>query len=1702
MEEVTTVAGNNRDYLARRWHLPPQNPNFMGRKKELDKIKQYLIESKFVVCYGLGGVGKTQLVTEYIYQYGDEYQYVFLIPAENAELIEMAYMAIGRAFKFVDDKTPSSHAMAIVRQKLSDSANILMYFDNAPDYPTLEPYIPIGTHVVVTSRHTEWPTHKDIPLGVFSPKRSVKYFRKILAERASLYSDKNINLLIETLGRLPLALAHAAAYVYETGIGIEKYLELFESKKSMLLSKNIFPEGENNVAVYVTWDVTMELIGQKSQLAPKLLHLCAYLYGGGIPQEVLRRYSDNAENNLGEEFFEEALGLLRSYSMLTVTPPSSEVPSVWVHNLVQDVLQTRDQNGEQQKWLDAIALSYKSDAYTCDRAGLEEYFAFSLNVMPHVKRVMGLAKKLNYSSVPLIQFCMLATLVYPELSFMEDELKLATQLSDETERSRYTAFAQEAIGLRFFVFFQKAEECFLETLALRLQLEHTAFASEIMSSYTCLALLYYVNGAYENSIDFFESAFDVIEKTEDKKLFTAWMAVFQMGVPCLLKKSPYREKNTKLFSRWVALLPALSGLGDDLIEQLSGMLRWEGAGGSVEFGRSGKLYVSFLLWVVQGFQDDKLDELNVDFSALSTELSSKDAESLVRQYGSLSSVMNTTKGLTTGINAMLDNLINPASSVASPCVEVSPMNESLRGVLQPLRSMTGSMTDFMGQVQDLENGDIDDSRFMDSLFGAMGGLTDMLKGLPGLFEQQEEHSGADVPEWQKNMRRLVLDSSVNVFSEKMREMEEMKDEMHEIENNIRLNKNVIEYFERALKSVLAASQRLKESFGGYREWMMQLPEHDVESVHEECLAGEIIEETFIAPVRSLLQRCVTPKRILVLFQDQRDSLSEEFVEIVNQDDTHFSLLIDFITEHEKIRQRLIHAILERFGRLAVEGEEQHGALTERTLEVAFSVVNDFSFLKVIDNLLCVERNLFRDLKKVSYILAAFPAPEDFETFDVCVLSELGEAPDTYFIESEVLQQYQTSVQKLILSSENLLQAFGAAMPSGIEKSLEAQKSGFVDATTVMRDQLKMLQKNTPVELELFFLWMRGASLTGQVLVVDELRKILNVWSVFSKRNLFIFSIMKKKFNDHLFPKGFVGVETEATEQSSQFYEGFPLMFKQILREIEIVVAILDSFPSQERLQEILKDDRVHKGMLEEITGESEGAMDDVFDTLDESDPLYRIVLERMFREKRRTPQQQREILIEVFDRDGVLPFASQQVLDRVNLDCELLRKSQKHAIESRAQDNLEAVISQYELMVVISPFDIQLSCQLAEFYDVLSRNTAFIHDEESTLSFRNKAKKMFEKSLAISPDSKTLVAYANFLCHLEQYDEARIFLQIVLQCGDEQQAALRFDSILKYLLPQRLHGCIEMDGYVEIPLGMFAHYLCIRCCWEQDDVEKANQMFTVFLREIRTLQNPVLYYLLAECSDLLGQYAVAIRANALVHYLRATEYYEKNKRDEAIQCYEQCLLSDPEMESVHHNLACLYHARGDIDLAKRNFELALVQSRLSTQSEYGYFLYRQQEYAQAIPYFTHVLLVEEDQSSLVYGACDVPCLDEVFKNEFYRYGNIHISSIGMAFYGIIRCYHALELNQEVEEKLTEFRQFVESAKEVMYWRLLIATFDVLGKSEECEDCKEMLSAVMFSMQTESEARLVGRLGLMPAVNEEADKVLLIENERKSSLGFQ
>jgi hypothetical protein len=288
--------------------VPIRNRNFTGRGELLDQLEEELrTSSKASVLpqtlHGMGGVGKTQLVIEYVHRHAAEYDLVWWIAAEQAATVlsSLSELAGRLGLPSSDDRQQTART---VLHALASATKLrwLLVYDNADDPDALDQFLPSsGGHVILTTRNQEWAgLAPAIAVDVFKRQESIDLLRKRSQERSAepRISTADANELAEKLGDLPLALEQAVAWHLATAMPIKEYIALLDDRISELLSEGKPPGYPLSVAAFVRLAVQQlreieqsgadRTVSGPDPATAQMFELFAYLGGDPIRVALLR----------------------------------------------------------------------------------------------------------------------------------------------------------------------------------------------------------------------------------------------------------------------------------------------------------------------------------------------------------------------------------------------------------------------------------------------------------------------------------------------------------------------------------------------------------------------------------------------------------------------------------------------------------------------------------------------------------------------------------------------------------------------------------------------------------------------------------------------------------------------------------------------------------------------------------------------------------------------------------------------------------------------------------------------------------------------------------------------------------------------------------------------------------------------------------------------------------------------------------------------------------------------------------------------------------------------------------------------------------------------------------------------------------------------------------------------------------------------
>lgn len=328
-----------------RWIVPfKRNPYFTGRESELAELHNMLFtNNQFTksAISGLGGVGKTQLVLEFIYRLREKHEHysVMWIQATSMESLDQGYHTVARQFGIQGSEANDVDIKKLVQDFLSeDSAgHWILVFDNADDIdmwigkPKIETqqsvrlidYIPRSKfgRVIFTTRDRKVGVklaHQNvIEMSHVTEDTATQMLRNLLIRKDLVDSrPADTKAMLAWLTYLPLAIAQAAAYINENGINLADYLALVgcqEQEVIELLTEDFeddarYSDMKNPVAT--TWLISFRQIQQCDPLAAGYLSFMACIDHKDVPQLLLPPGPSRKKEM-------DSIGTLSAYSFVT-----------------------------------------------------------------------------------------------------------------------------------------------------------------------------------------------------------------------------------------------------------------------------------------------------------------------------------------------------------------------------------------------------------------------------------------------------------------------------------------------------------------------------------------------------------------------------------------------------------------------------------------------------------------------------------------------------------------------------------------------------------------------------------------------------------------------------------------------------------------------------------------------------------------------------------------------------------------------------------------------------------------------------------------------------------------------------------------------------------------------------------------------------------------------------------------------------------------------------------------------------------------------------------------------------------------------------------------------------------------------------------------------------------------------------------------
>ncbi|UOZ07549.1 FxSxx-COOH system tetratricopeptide repeat protein [Amycolatopsis sp. WQ 127309] len=324
--------------------VPARNPDFTGRQLVLEELAEELHGSGRAVLFGTGGLGKTQIAAEYVYQNLGRYDLVWWVSAAQGTQIRASLTELARQLGLAGAAETVTAVPAVLEALRSGQPyrRWLLVFDSADEPEAALPFLPSEGpgEIVVTTRNPDWPENFPQLLEVRPFTRSES--TELLSLHDPQLGAEQADRLAAQLGDLPLALAQAASLRTEIAMPVDEYLRRLEEKTTEILATSAPTEYE--VPIAAAWNVSFDELGTRNRAAHQLLQVCAFFAPEPISRSIftgVRRLSIAPELDAAMRDPTQLDQALRDINRWGLAKVDHRSDTLQLHWLVQLVLRNR-----------------------------------------------------------------------------------------------------------------------------------------------------------------------------------------------------------------------------------------------------------------------------------------------------------------------------------------------------------------------------------------------------------------------------------------------------------------------------------------------------------------------------------------------------------------------------------------------------------------------------------------------------------------------------------------------------------------------------------------------------------------------------------------------------------------------------------------------------------------------------------------------------------------------------------------------------------------------------------------------------------------------------------------------------------------------------------------------------------------------------------------------------------------------------------------------------------------------------------------------------------------------------------------------------------------------------------------------------------------------------------------------------------------
>ncbi|PVF95076.1 hypothetical protein CPB86DRAFT_875976 [Serendipita vermifera] len=423
------VRGSTRITIHR---LPPLTAFFVERPSLMESMTNALFDQppntqRIMVVSGMGGSGKTQMVSRFLRAHSERFRHILFVDASSETSIRHSLVQRVRSLGLMYARQTAEEAMQVLSEPDEEiSTDWVIIFDNCDNLMVnVSSFFPECDHgfIIVTTRNPQ--------LGSLSPGAHI-------TNPPSESDIRHASAIAKELEYLPVALIQAGAFIKRQRC-LHTYLDKLKRNRSNILKRKAMGQRDRHYhCVYDTLEVTYPELTNQCQMflaflsfancsgfSLALVHRAA---GSGFrfePADLLDRDGqfEEAIQTLheifvpgmvwDEQFLDDLVEELEQYSLVTRADVYN-LPTLRMHCLVSAWAHDRLSEQDKDKYLSAIVRLLISGTNE-DNQDMYEFFIPHLDEIStiwgslHINDRFGVAKVLLHArriddSIPLVEY--------------------------------------------------------------------------------------------------------------------------------------------------------------------------------------------------------------------------------------------------------------------------------------------------------------------------------------------------------------------------------------------------------------------------------------------------------------------------------------------------------------------------------------------------------------------------------------------------------------------------------------------------------------------------------------------------------------------------------------------------------------------------------------------------------------------------------------------------------------------------------------------------------------------------------------------------------------------------------------------------------------------------------------------------------------------------------------------------------------------------------------------------------------------------------------------------------------------------------------------------------------------------------------------------------------------------------------------------